>query len=219
MNNENPTPDDDFDIDKMFDEETDDELSDEDYSEEEVGERIMSTTDRETDNGLDIRFHQHALRDMAVTVAERLREKLEPTIKKIVEAKLDEVLNDQWHATVGEQANKAILEYLEKPRRKTNSYGEPTGDTTMLSAKIPETIIGWLQQRVDSDGRDRTDNYNRESYPTRVDFLLKKMVTEQLSSEIKKSVDDVTVKARQLVAGQVGRFVSEQMIPSIELKS
>jgi hypothetical protein len=179
----------------------------------------MSTTEQATENGLDIRFHQHALRDMAITVAERLCEKLEPTIKKMVEAKLNDVLNEQWHATVGEQANKAILEYLEKPRRKTNSYGEPTGDTTMLSSKIPEAVIGWLQQRVDSDGRDRTDNYNRDSYPTRVDFLLKKLVTDQLSSEIKKSVDDVTAKARQLVAGQVGRFVSEKMIPSIELKS
>lgn len=208
--------------DEDFDEEYVDEdaniLSEDDYDSEEQGEEIMSTNDAEDQSGLSITFGPYAMRDMAATVSERLALKLEPTIKKIVEAKLDEVLNEAWHAKVGEMAQAAIDSYLTKPRAKTNSYGEQTGESTMLSAKIPETVTKWLNQPVDREGREQSDSYSR-NYPSRIDWLLQKMVTEQLANEIKKSVDGVTEKARQLVAGQVGRFVSEQMVPSIELKN
>ena len=106
---------------------------------------------------------------------------------------------------------------MTKPRGKTNSYGEHIGGTLTLSEKIPDAVNAYLQQRVNERDGTVADSYGRNSSPTRLEWMLKKHVTDELQSETEKAAKAVTEKARGVVASHVAKFISEQMVPAIEL--
>lgn len=53
----------------------------------------------------------------------------------------------------------------------------------------------------------------------RLDWMLRKIVSEPLKDETEKAAKNVEAQARKVVAAHVGRFVAETMIPSIDVKA
>jgi sulfite reductase beta subunit-like hemoprotein len=77
-----------------------------------------------------------------------------------------------------------------------------------------------MADRVDSHGNTSRDyNYSRhDKNPTRLEHMVKTLVVDELKKETEKAAKDVTEKARAVVASHVGRFISEQMVPAIEVQ-
>lgn len=185
---------------------------DEEFNEEELDNMTEVTT--EPSDGIQITVDSRTLQTIADAAAQRLCRSLEDKVKKAVEVRLDTILNDAWRASVQAMAQAAIDTYLTAPRGKTNEWGESVnGKQTTLSSLIPETVSKWMNENVDEKG-NRTD-YNRGT--TRLQWMLKTLVQDQLKAETTKAANDVTEKARSLVSQHVGRFISEQMVPAISV--
>lgn len=187
---------------------------DEETSDEELEEMAEVTT--EQTDGIQITVDSRTLSSIADAAAQRLCRSLEDKVKKVVEDRLKGILDDAWRASVQAMAQSAIDAYLTAPRGKTNEWGESVnGKSTTLSSMIPETVNKWMNENVDEKGQ-RTD-YNRGT--TRLQWILKALVQDQLKAETTKAANDVTEKARALVSQHVGRFISEQMVPAISVDS
>lgn len=185
---------------------------DEELTDEELDN--MAEINVEQTDGIQITVDSRTLQTIADAAAHRLCRSLEDKVQKAVEAQLKTILDDAWRASVQAMAQAAIDDYLTTPRSKTNEWGESVnGKQTTLSALIPETVNKWLSEQVDEKGQ-KTD-YNRGS--TRLQWMLKTLVQDQLKAETTKAALDVTEKARALVSQHVGRFISEQMVPAISV--
>jgi hypothetical protein len=185
---------------------------DQEFHDEELENMTEVTT--EPSDGIQITVDSRTLQTIADAAAQRLCRTLEDKVKKSVEEQLKAILDDAWRASVQAMAQAAIDAYLTAPRAKTNEWGESVnGKSTTLSSLIPETVHKWMGENVDEKGQ-RTD-YNRGM--TRLQWMLKSLVQDQLKAETTKAANDVTEKARALVSQHVGRFISEQMVPAISV--
>lgn len=188
----------------------DDEPTDEEL--EEMAE--VKTPENPGEAGITVTMDARLLDTIVQTAAQRISSALQDTVAKIIAKRIDEVLDESWKRTVGEMAQQAIETYLTKARVKTNSYGEPIhGRQTTISELIPKTVSEYMDQKVDDNGRP--DSYGK--HPTRLTWIIEKMVRQQLEAETSKAAQNVTAKAREVVASHVARFISEQMVPAIEL--
>jgi hypothetical protein len=185
---------------------------DNEFDSEEL-EQMTEVTTEPTD-GIQITVDSRTLQTIADAAAQRLCRTLEDKVKKAVGERLSVILDDAWRASVQAMAQTAIDAYLIAPRAKTNEWGESVnGKSTTLSSLIPQTVSNWMAENVDEKG-NKTD-YDRGS--TRLQWILKTLVQDQLKAETTKAANDVTEKARALVSQHVGRFISEQMVPAISV--
>lgn len=163
--------------------------------------------------GIRIEFDQTALGELAQRAANALQAKMEKLAIKIATQRIDAILNEAWEKVISERAEAAISDYLTKPRRKTNSYGEITGGEIALSDNIPVSVQSYLNERVNAEGRS-DPSYGKV---TRIDWIVSKFVRNEIDGETRKAAAAVTEKARQVVQQHVARFISEQMVPAIEV--
>lgn len=188
---------------------------DEELSEEEL-DNMSEVKVEPSEEGIQISVDPRTLNTIAEAAAHRLASSLSDKVKKAVEARLEEVLNDAWRDTIHKMACEAIEAFLTTPRAKTDEWGTPiTGKTCSLAAEIPKEVTKWLNQKVNAKGN--VDTYHSDNALTRTQWMLKTLVQDQLASETKKAADSVTEKAREVVRLHVGRFISEQMVPAISV--
>jgi hypothetical protein len=177
----------------------------------------MSEPAEKTPSGINIEVQDYALRNIREAAAARIAEHLSADVEKMIQARLDALMDEAWCASIRDKAMEAINAYLIKPRQKTNHYGEPTGSAESIADTIPGIVESWLSARVNRTG-EVVIGYDRKDYPTRVEHMIQTLVTGELKKETEKAAKDVTEKARAVVASHVGRFISEQMVPAIEVQ-
>ncbi len=184
-----------------------------DISDEEL-ENMSEVTNNMTDqDGVTVTVNARALDTILEAAAHRIAMTMEKKVTKMVEQRLDALMSESWKEVVGKMAQVAIETYLTKPRVKTNSYGEPIeGTQTTISELIPKTVERWMSAKVDHEGRE--SEYGKS---TRVQWMVSSMAVAQVNAETTKAVQQVTAQSRQVVANHVAKFVSEQMVPAIEL--
>lgn len=185
-----------------------------DYDEEYYAEMTEATVPLE-DGDITISVKANALNGVAREAASMIAKQLSEKVLKMVDARLDDLLDEAWEAAIAKRAQEKIDEYLTTPRAKTNQYGERTGGSITFAEKIPQAVDKYLQQRVNKDGRD--EDYNGSIVGTRMEWMIKKFVTDEIKGETEKAAKAVTEKARAVVQHHVARFISEQMVPAIEL--
>ena len=169
-----------------------------------------------TGEGITVQINQGAMERIEAAAAAGLRQELSARLDKLIAGTISEIVDAKLVDVVGALAEKTIMEYLTKPRAKTNHYGEAISGTAMTIAdQIPEKVEKWFSERVENSGNRAT--YQDAKYPTRLDFIVNKFVRDELNIATKAAADQVTEKAKQVVSAHVGRFVAEQMIPQIEL--
>lgn len=184
-----------------------------DWSEGEDMEQVKSKGE-----GITVEINSYAMERIETAAAAGVRQQLAARIDAIIQEEIATIVETKLAEAVGAMAEKAILEYLTRPRPKTNSWGEQIGGGTMtLSEMIPQKVEGYLNESVKSDGTPVRDHYDRKGSETRLDWIVNKSVRDELNIATKKAAADVTEKAKQVVAAHVGRFVAEQMIPQIEI--
>jgi hypothetical protein len=120
----------------------------------------------------------------------------------------DEALHDLITKMVEERARPVIDELLDRPLRPTDSFGNPQGDPTTLSAVLARRITEWRDDLVDSNGRPgKPDSYSRSHYSTRLERMIADVVNRELadkiSTETRKLVQDMKAGATQMIAKKI----------------
>lgn len=179
--------------------------------EEDYGEDMPPASGK----GIRLEIDEHALSGIVNAAATRLEIKLNRLAEAMVQKRLDEIINEAWRTKIAEMAEKAIEDYLTKPRAQTNHYGEAVGGSVTISDNIPKAVKSYLDETVDKDGRP--SGYSGKL--KRLDWIVANMVTKEIGAETAKAAAAVTEKARLVVQQHVARFISEQMVPAIEVNS
>lgn len=188
---------------------------DDDYEPEFGAEEMVDTT-KATGEGVTVTLNQYAMQRIEEAAMIGVRQEVSNKIDAMIESEITDVISQKLGEVVGRLADATILEYLTKPRPRTNAYGEHISGTTMTIAdQIPEKVEKWLSQPVQSDGRP-ADHYDRGKQ-TRLEWMLNAMVRNDLDAATKAAAAQVSEQAKKVVAAHVGRFVAEQMIPQIDV--
>lgn len=163
--------------------------------------------------GIRIEFDETALSEIAQRAANTLQAKMEKLAIKMIEQRIDAIMNETWKKTIAERAEAAIFNYLTKPRPRTNQYGENVGASITLSDNIPIAVKAYLDEKVNAKGGS-DPSYGKI---TRINWIVAKFVRDEIDGETRQAAAAVTEKARQVVQQHVARFISEQMVPAIEV--
>lgn len=94
----------------------------------------------------------------------------------------------------------AIAEALANPIRRTNSWGETTGEETTLREVIVAEARKWLNSKKD-------DGYGRATNATNIQVMIRKAVEDAFQAEIA----DAVKQAREAVVTQLGTDVGDQI--------
>ncbi|WP_280245449.1 hypothetical protein [Nocardia abscessus] len=141
-------------------------------------------------------------RDLASEVAKILAPTLKDEMKTVVREVATEVAQ--------ERVNAIIDEALTAGFRKTNSYGEPIGQTITLREMIIEEVKGQLERKVSVDGRP-ADSYNRAAM-TYVEFVARRAARNALDGELgaaaDAAVEEVKSKVKAVVADDLGAKIA-----------
>lgn len=194
-------------------------MSEYDDFEDEDNDAPESTVDPTVSDGIKVEIGASALDSMARAVITHLVDRFASQIQRTVEKRINEAIakaiDDKINTVIGERADAIIRDTLDKPRRKTNAWGQPTGPEVSFGEIIPEIASSYLDERVNSKGV--REDYQNDKSPRRVDWIIATLVREQVDKAAKDAAGAVTEQARKIVQQQVGRFVAEQMIPAIEM--
>lgn len=186
---------------------------DDDYEPEFGAEEMVDTT-KATGEGVTVTLNQYAMQRIEEAAMIGVRQEVSNKIDAMIESEITDVISQKLGEVVGRLADATILEYLTKPRPRTNAYGERVSGTPMTIAdQIPEKVEAYMSEKVNAEGRqDR--NYGKT---TRLEHIMSTMVVYQLNAATKTAASQVTEQAKKVVAAHVGRFVAEQMIPQIDV--
>lgn len=155
-----------------------------------------------------------ALQGIAASIAQRLENSISRRIEKAVMEKVNELVDDGVRKVIGDRAEALVREILDKPRQKTNEWGTPSGPTVSFAELIPGIVESYLNASVNEKGQaDRS--YGKS---TRAGWIIATMVREHIDPVTTQAVANITKQARDVVAQKIAAFVSEQMVPAIEMR-
>lgn len=97
----------------------------------------------------------------------------------------------------------AIEQAVTRPIRKTNSWGEPSGQETTLSEVIVDEARKFMKEPA--------DKYRREE-----GTVLQKLVRDEVHKAFGAEIADAVKQARELVATQLGDKVSDQITAAVK---
>lgn len=170
-----------------------------------------------TPGQINIILPEWAMDRVLEAAGDRLANNCRDAVTKVVAAKVAELCNEAFIAEVTRRAHESAVTYLDKPRTRTNEWGESLGGAAVTwSEAIPKAVEAYMNASVDKQGN--TTSYSSDKKGTRLSWLLQTHVTDQLKTETEKAAKAVTEQARAIVAQHVGRFISEQMVPAIDVQ-
>lgn len=188
------------------------------YFDEDEIEEIAEGEVKVNPNGVTatVNLPDSTLESIAGHIANRLEQSISRRIEKAVMDKVDRLVDDGVRKVIGDRAEALVREILEKPRQKTNEWGAPTGPTVTFAELIPGIVDSYLNANVNDKGQ--VDRYASDAKKTRAAWLIATMVREHIEPVTTNAVATVTKQARDVVAQKIAAFVSEQMVPAIEMK-
>lgn len=132
---------------------------------------------------------------VAAQIVERVvRDDRYPRLKD----KATEIRDEEIRAAI----QPAIVEAVTRPIKKTNGYGEPTGQVTTLSEVIVDEARKFMKEPF--------DKYSREK-----GTVLEAMVRAEIHKAFGAEIADAVKQARELVAGELGDKVSDQITAAV----
>lgn len=155
-----------------------------------------------------------ALQGLVNGIAYRLENAISRKIEEAVTEKVNTLVDEAVRKVIGDRAEALVREILDKPRQKTNEWGTPSGPTVTFAELIPGIVESYLNASVNEKGQ--TDRSYGKS--TRAGWIIGTMVREHIDPVTTQAVANITKQARDVVAQKIAAFVSEQMVPAIEMK-
>jgi hypothetical protein len=134
------------------------------------------------------------------TVADKVAALIKDAVVKSPEyAGLRERVTEIRNQEIREAVKPLIREALERPIRRTNTWGEQVGKETTLSEIIMEEAKGVFA--ATRDGYDR----NRPSF-------VRQVVAEEVQKAFKADIQEQVKKAREAIATQLGTAVYQDVV-------
>lgn len=138
------------------------------------------------------------------TVAELVAEQI---VERVVRDDRYPRLKDRVTAIRDEEIRAAIKPAIEqavnRPIKKTNTYGEATGQETTLSEVIVDEARKYMKEPADA--------YRREQ-----GTVLQKLVRAEVQKAFETEIADAVKQARDMVANQLGDTVSAQIAAAVK---
>lgn len=185
---------------------------DPEYEEETVMAEVVKTPGRE---GVTVTFSDHMLDLIASSAANAVTLAASAKIDKLLAAKMDELFNEAFSARITAVAETAVSEWLSRPRRRTNMYGEVVAGDKTLAEEVTEYVAKWLSTRVEKDGREAT--YASDSKLLRWEWMTRRIVESDVKTAAEDAAKKVSEEAKRVVAASVGRYIADQLVPRAEL--
>lgn len=190
----------------------DDYEPDADDIEDELGEEKPTTSEKGSisvtlnfDQWMNGSIEDHIIAKLVAALTTRL----EASIKTQVETKMLKKINAEFD----ELARKQVEDYFMKQVKKTNSYGEPTGEQTNMRDLLAKKFQEYMSQKVDSKG-------NPSSYSDglpRSQQMLNQLAHKPLQEAIDETVKGIAAKAKEQIQQTVSRYIAEQLSPTISV--
>lgn len=131
-------------------------------------------------------------------------------VKRDIDARVEALFASRVEAKIGDVIDAAVKDGFERPYRKVDSFGRPTGEPTTISAELERVISGYWNQRVGRDGKPSESTY---SSSTRAEWLMAKICAEDFEKSVKQFAINVTAQLkdgfRAELNGTVNRILSD----------
>ncbi|NUB12682.1 hypothetical protein GAY28_08150 [Azospirillum brasilense] len=151
-----------------------------------------------------------SLQDVVVkSLVNSLQKQISGAVKEAVETKMLELADQQFQALATEK----LEEFFTKAHRKTNGWGEPTGQTYSVRELLTDRFQQYLGEKVDSDGRP--SSYSG-SLP-RSQHMLNTLAHKPLQEALNETVKAFTAQAKTQIQASVSRYIAEQLAPTISV--
>lgn len=108
-----------------------------------------------------------------------------------------------------EKVDALIEETLTNPVRKTNDWGEPTGEPTTLRAIIIKEAQGWLTRSIPRDNPRRGQDGRYQCAAELVSETVEKVMSRELADQVKAAKEMVKERVQTTSAAVIGKAVSD----------
>jgi hypothetical protein len=137
---------------------------------------------------------------LAAEVAKVLAPQLRSEMVEVVREVANEVAHERVAAVVDEVMAGEI--------RKTNSWGEPTGEPVTLREILVAEVKTALERKVDTHGRPA--GYSRDGMPY-VDYVARTAAAEAIKGELAPAVKDAVAEVKSKVTSIVSEHLAAQI--------
>ncbi len=142
-------------------------------------------------------------RDLASMVAQILADRLHREMIPVVRDAVKEAAQERVAAIVADAMAQGF--------RKTNTYGEPTGEPITMREMVIGEVKGQMERRVTRNG-NAAERYDSGALPY-VQYVAAKAAQEALNGELKAAataaVDEVKGSVKALVAEELGAKIAK----------
>lgn len=145
-----------------------------------------------------------------MTLADLVAEKLADRLVKDNNEYYNDVykrVSKQMDEYVRERVAPLVDEAMLKPIRKTNSYGEPTGQETTMTELILASVKAFLEH-------SQKDGYGRGNR-TKAQQLVDEAVGNKLTKELSEVVAAERTKVVEAVRAQAGKIIAEAVTKGV----
>jgi len=128
----------------------------------------------------------------------------------LVKAAREEVLTAaraEIDAQIKAKVGELVTEVFETPIRKTNTYGEPVGESIPMREHIVEVVRKYLAETVDRDGRTGGYGDNRQS---RAQWLVSTSIAAVVDKEFKPQIDAAIASTKERLKQSVAALMTEK---------
>jgi hypothetical protein len=180
--------------------------------EDQEAAEIMSETSKETPQGLQIsltigNYEMRGIENAVVQAVGRSFEKrLEKAVEDLIGSKIEEAIAERAKALVGE--------FIQRPRQRTNTYGEATGDKVTALELIMDNFQKYMKQRVEADGRM---SHYQDGGQTREDWLISQIGTKAVHEAVQAEVARIGAHAKEKIKETVATYIAQQLAPTITM--
>lgn len=143
--------------------------------------------------------------DIIRGIAKHFADKLTP----VIEQKLEEITEGAFADAVNRESDKLLRELLSKPQRKTNQWGESTGEPITMREYLADRFDLYMKQSVDREGRP--SSYDSDKRRTRSQWLIETLGEKLVLDAAKVEVEKVRKAAESQIAAAVAHFIATKL--------
>ena len=109
-------------------------------------------------------------------------------VKTGIDTRINKIFLDSVEAKITAAVEDAIKTGFERQYFKTNSFGQQTGAATTIAAELEKLIGGYWNEKVDSQGKPTSSNYN---VMTRAEWMFLSITADDFNKNMKQHVINV----------------------------
>lgn len=159
-------------------------------------------TDNDGEMGPTGTIQEAIIAEAARQLREWLQEELRPRMAEIRR----EVSNARFEA-LESVLSQEVIEAMDEPIRKTNHYGDPTGEITTLKEMVVEEVKRYLEEKTG-------DGFSSRKYMTRAEKYVQEEVDKVIKRELRVAMD----KAQEAAVAVVEETATEVVTAAMRKK-